>query len=136
MPEEARSTYENLDVHDLPYDESGGVRLSRGKVRRKFVGDLVGESRAELLIAAGAPDRLGYVAVDRFTGSIGGRTGSFVFQHGGTIDRGVLTPFGYVVPGTATGDLAGLTGSVLIQFVPPATHTITLAYEFEPRPRA
>ncbi|MGH7646503.1 MAG: SDR family oxidoreductase, partial [Gemmatimonadaceae bacterium] len=53
-------------------------------------------------------DRLGYVATDRFTGSVSGRAGSFVFQHGGTIDRGKLTPFGYLVPGSGTGELEGL----------------------------
>jgi uncharacterized protein DUF3224 len=76
-------------------------------------------------------DRVGYVATDIFDGAVAGRKGGFVFQHGGSIDRGVLRPFGYVVPGSGSGELAGIMGDIEIAFVPPATHTIALTYRFE-----
>ncbi|MEO6526988.1 MAG: N-formylglutamate amidohydrolase [Gemmatimonadaceae bacterium] len=88
-------------------DAAPNQQLSRGAVTRRFSGDLEGESVAEVLIARGAADRLGYVASDRFSGRVNGRSGSFVFQHGGTIDRGALTPFGYVVPGAEPGSWRG-----------------------------
>ncbi len=131
MATQANGTYVNTESEEAPLGAQGmEASVSRGVVRREFAGDIVGVSVADVMIARGAADRLGYVATDRFTGRIAGRAGTFVFQHGGTIDRGQLTPFGYVVPGSGTGELAGLTGDVRIQFIPPATHAITLTYEF------
>jgi hypothetical protein len=132
MPIEATCTYENVETAEAAIESAdGSPPVSRGTVRRCFQGEISGESVADVLIARGAADRLGYVATDRFTGRIGDRAGSFVFQHGGTIDRGALTPFGYVVPGSGTAQLAGLAGQVIIQFIPPATHSLTLRHEFE-----
>jgi Protein of unknown function (DUF3224) len=132
MKMEANGVYENVEADEVPYgDRSGSASLSRGTVRRRFQGEITGDSVADVLIARGAADRLGYVATDLFTGRVGDRTGTFVFQHGGTIDLGVLSPFGYVVPGSGTGQLAGLTGEILVRFIPPAAHSLTLHYDFE-----
>ncbi|MEP6730408.1 MAG: DUF3224 domain-containing protein [bacterium] len=132
MAHEAHATYVNLSADEQPSgDASAGATISQGHVHRRFEGGIVGESAAAVLIARGTPERLGYVATDRFSGRVGDRTGDFVFQHGGTIDRGTLTPFGYVVPGSGTDELAGLTGTIRIEFIPPATHTLTLHYDFE-----
>lgn len=132
MTTRASGTYVNSESEETPLGAQGmEASISRGSVRREFTGDIVGTSAANVMIARGAADRLGYVATDRFTGRVGGRVGTFVFQHGGTIDRGQLTPFGYIVPGSGTGELKGLTGEVRIQFIPPATHSITLVYELE-----
>lgn len=129
MTTEATGTYVNTQSEETPLGAGGmDASISRGSVRREFTGDIVGASVADVMIVRGAADRLGYVATDRFTGRVGGRAGTFVFQHGGTIDRGKLTPFGYIVPGSGTGELEGLTGEVRIQFIPPATHAIMITY--------
>jgi hypothetical protein len=94
------------------------VLLSFEAPCRDGKGGLRGESAAEVLICRAAPDRIGYVASDRFEGRLGDRSGSFVFQHGGPIERGVLRSFGYVVPGSGTGDLRGLRGEVAIAVSP------------------
>ncbi len=53
----------------------------------------------------------GYLANERLTGTLDGRAGSFVIQHGATRHGDDTTSiFGIVVPGSATGDLAGLRG--------------------------
>jgi hypothetical protein len=127
---EARSSYVNTSTEEAPFGEvRPGAAVSLGTVTRRFEGNVAGESVAAVLIARSAPDRLGYVATDRFTGRVGDRSGSFAFQHGGSIDRGVLTSFGYVVPGSGTDELSGLRGEVHIAFTPPATHTLTLSYD-------
>ena len=132
-PSQAVGTYENDPSDELPVDDArDDASLKRATVRRHYKGEIIGSSIAHVMIHRATPDRLGYIAVDRFDGEVGGRTGSFVFQHGGSIDRGVLRPFGYVVPGSGTGELAGIVGDVEIAFIPPATHTITLTYRFEP----
>jgi hypothetical protein len=91
------------------YDEPAeGGRLARATVRKTYRGAVEGTGVAELLTAA---DR-GYVASERFTGSIAGRRGTVVFQHGGIDDGKRPYSFGAIVPGTGTGDLAGLTGRI------------------------
>ena len=132
MSTKASATYENTAGTETAYDEPvGGSSLLRASVQRRFQGALMGESVAEVLICRAAADRIGYVASDRFEGQLGDRSGTFVFQHGGPIDRGVLQSFGYVVPGSGTGDLRGLRGQVTIAVTPGGQHTLTLDYEFE-----
>ncbi len=125
MRTQAIATYENTAGDETAYDErADSPTLLRATVRREFQGDLTGESVAEVLICRSAPDRLGYVATDRIEGRLGDRTGSFVFQHGGPIDRGVLRSFG-------TGDLCELQGDVTIAVTEAGGHTLMLDYDFE-----
>lgn len=76
---------------------------------KAFQGGLEGTARGEML---GLHDgRVGaYVAMERVTGSLNGRVGSFALVH-----RGVMNAQGQdltitVVPGSGTGQLAGLEG--------------------------
>jgi hypothetical protein len=132
MGTQAIATYENTAGTETAYDEpADGASLFRATVGRRFQGALTGESAAEVLNCRSATDRIGYVATDRFTGRLGDRSGSFVFQHGGPIERGVLRSFGYVVPGSGTGDLRGLHGDITIAVTPSGEHTLTIDYDFE-----
>jgi uncharacterized protein DUF3224 len=131
MSTRAVATFENLAEEQTPYDTPDeGPTLFRATIQRRFQGDLVGESVAALLICPSAPDQVGYVGADRFVGRMGEREGSFVFQHGGAIERGVLRPFGYIVPGSGTGDLRGLRGEASISVSAAGAHTLTLEYDF------
>ncbi len=94
------------------YDEPGeGPALARATVRKSFRGGLEGVSVAELLMAGDADGR-GYVASERFTGTINGRRGTVVYQHGGLDDGHALHTFGHIVPGSGTAELAGLAGEI------------------------
>ncbi len=96
------------------YDEPGeGPALARVTVRKTFRGVVDGTSVGEVLTAAG-PDGRGYVASERFTGSVDGRVGTVVFQHGGLDDGASAYTFGHVVPGSGTGQLAGLAGEITL----------------------
>ncbi len=66
-------------------------------------------SVTELLTAQGEEGR-GYVASERVTGALEGRSGTFVLQHGGVGDATEQRAFGHVVPGSGTGALRGLRG--------------------------
>jgi hypothetical protein len=131
MSVRATATFENISHEQLPYDETAEPTLARANLRRRFQGDLTGESSAELLVCESAPDCVGYVGTDRFVGSLGGRSGSFVFQHGGVIEAGNLRPFGYIVPRSGRGELSGLRGEALISVTAGGEHTLTLNYDFE-----
>lgn len=89
----------------------GDPEIGQVTISKIFTGDLEGTSTTTMIGTRGA-DGAGYVAMERFTGSIAGRKGSVVFQHGGTDDHGTPTSFGDVVPGSGSGELAGLTGQL------------------------
>ncbi len=114
-----------------PYDQpADGPELSRVTIRKAFQGDLDGESTAEgLFCGMGDPSAgAGYVVSERVTGRLGGRSGSFVIQHGGVVGSDVAPrTFGHVVPGSGTGELAGLAGTVEIDRA-DGQHTLTLDY--------
>lgn len=92
-----------------------------------FSGDLEGVSAGEMM-TAGDPTRgtAGYVALERVTGTLAGKTGSFVFQHSSTMNAGALVQSIVVTPGSGTGELAGLGGSFVIH---QADHSYTFTYD-------
>jgi hypothetical protein len=93
--------------------ESG---LGRMSIDKQFHGDLEATSKGEMLSfmnrEAGSG---GYVALEKVTGTLGGRSGSFVLEHDATMDRGAPMLNIIVVPGSGTGELAGLTGAMKIR---------------------
>jgi hypothetical protein len=68
----------------------------------------------------------GYVAMERVTGALKGRSGSFVLQHSGTMTRGTPQLSVKVVPDSGTGQLEGLAGTLTIK-IDEGKHS----YEFD-----
>lgn len=99
-------------------DVVDGVPLGRMSLSKRFEGDLAGTGKGEMLTAiTPIKGSAGYVAIERVTGSLAGRTGSFVFQHSGTMHQGAQQLSITVVPGSGTGELAGLTGTFRLNIV-------------------
>jgi uncharacterized protein DUF3224 len=96
-----------------PFDEAGdGPALVRISVRETFTGDIAGTGRAAMLQALSADGSASFVGIERVTGSLGGRSGSFVLQDTGNLAAdGTVTGEWSVVPGSGTGELAGLRGT-------------------------
>jgi Protein of unknown function (DUF3224) len=118
MTTHASGTFEITMNPQPPYDTTGGVILSRVSISKVFQGDLVGTSSGEMLSAMSpVTTSAGYVAVERVTGTLQGRSGDFVLQHSGTMNRGKPELKVSVVPDTATGDLVGLAGTMVIEIV-------------------
>jgi hypothetical protein len=89
--------------------------LGRMSIDKRFTGDLTGTSKGEMLAAMTAvKDSAGYVAIETVTATLAGRSGTFVLQHSGTMNRGTPSLTISVVPDSATGELAGLTGTMTI----------------------
>lgn len=107
-----RAEFEVTGWDQSLYDEpEEGPALGRVTVRKTFRGALEGTSVAELL-TAGNDNGRGYVASERFTGTIDGRPGSLVFLHGGLDDGTSPFTFGHILPGSGTGELTGLAGEI------------------------
>lgn len=83
---------------------------------KQWHGDLAGVSKGEMLsVGTGAKGTSGaYVAIEQFSGTLAGRTGSFALQHSATMTRGVPKMTITVVPDSGTEQLVGLTGTLNI----------------------
>ncbi len=104
-----------------------GVALGRMSLSKQFEGDMVGFGHGEMLTAlTPVKSSAGYVAVERFSGSLHGRQGSFVFQHSGTLDQGAQRLAISVVPDSGTEQLSGIRGTFKLA-VGEGRHT----YEFK-----
>ena len=109
-------------------DVVDGVTLGRMALDKRFEGDLVGTGKGQMLTAlTGEEGSAGYVAIERVSGSLHGRRGSFVLQHRGTMDRGARSLSIRIVPDSGTGELAGITGSFELEVV-EGVHHYTLHY--------
>ena len=113
----------------LPIDDEAMARM---RVEKAFDGDLVGSGRAEMIsVGTAVEGSAGYVAIDRITGSLHGRQGTFVLQHHGLMDRGAGTLSVTVVPDSGTDELTGLRGEFRIDNV-AGEHRYTFDYEIAP----
>jgi hypothetical protein len=92
--------------------------LARLDIDKQFFGDLVATSLGEMLSAlTSIKGSAGYVAIERVTGTLEHRAGSFVLIHTGTMTRGVPQLVIAVVPDSGTDQLMGLSGSMTINIV-------------------
>jgi hypothetical protein len=125
----AVSTFANRRHDAETYDDSEGAVLGRIHIERSFQGDLEGEGTAELLTATAENGAAVYLALDRISGRLDGREGSFVLQHRGLLSADGAEIDGAIVPGSGTGELKGITGKGAITVDEGGTHRLTLEYE-------
>ncbi|MBJ7520194.1 MAG: DUF3224 domain-containing protein [Solirubrobacteraceae bacterium] len=106
--------FEIVTWDEKTYDEpADGPKLTHATLEKRYSGDLEATGVARILTAQGDGGR-GYVASERVTGTLMGRTGTFVIQHGaaGASDEPEEVALGVIVGGSGTGELAGLRGDV------------------------
>jgi hypothetical protein len=117
LTEHASGTFE-VKVNPQADDQIGDPSIARLSLDKQFQGDLEGISRGQML-AAGTEVKgsAGYVALERVTGSLHGKSGSFALQHSGTMTRSVPQLAITVVPDSGTGQLVGLAGNLTINIV-------------------
>jgi hypothetical protein len=126
MAHHASGTFEVKLTPQTPEDANDPA-LARLVLDKQFHGDLEGTSKGQMLSAGTAVQgSAGYVAIERVTGTLHGKNGSFVLQHNATMDRGKPSLNIIVVPDSGTGDLAGLTGRMSIN-IADGKHS----YDFE-----
>jgi hypothetical protein len=102
--------------------------LGRMSIDKQFHGDIEGSSKGFMLSSAATVVKGsgGYVAMERVTGKLKDRTGSFVLQHSGTMTRGAPQMTITVVPDSGTDQLVGLAGTMTIK-IDAGKHS----YEFD-----
>jgi hypothetical protein len=93
-----------------PYDQTASPALMEIHLTETFTGDIEGESPVRALQILRDDHSANLVSVQRFSGKLAGRQGTFVLQGQEIVDNGKIKATWFVVPGSGTGDLSGLRG--------------------------
>jgi hypothetical protein len=112
MSAEMTATFEVTDWNEDPFDNAPeAAKATSAKVSKTYTGDIAGSSFTEWLMAYGDDGSAEFVGLERITGQVGGKRGSFVVQHIGKYRDGAATADLRVVEGSGSEDLAGISGS-------------------------
>jgi hypothetical protein len=116
MPVRASGTFEVRLTPRASKEDDEGANLVRMSMGKEFRGDLAAVGKGEMLASnMGDKGSGGYVAMERVSGTLHGRRGTFVLQHSGTMARGATQLSITVVPESGTDQLAGLEGKMTIK---------------------
>jgi hypothetical protein len=124
-----------FEVKLAPQAQDGGAGApGRMLIDKRFHGALEAGSVGQMLaFSASVKGSAGYVALELVTGTLNGRSGSFVLQHSGTMDRGAPSLSVTVVPDSGTGELQGLSGRMNIR-IEGGKHFYEFDYTLKPQP--
>ena len=107
-----------FEVSLVPQTDREVKGLNRMTIDKQFKGDLDAITQGQMLSArTDIPESAGYVAIERVTGKLHGKEGSFVLQHTGTMNRGRSSLLITVVPDSGAGELSGISGTLSIDII-------------------
>jgi hypothetical protein len=125
---QATGNFEVKLVPLTPEGIGGDPLMGRMSIDKQFHGELEATSKGEMLAARTAVQgSAGYVAIERVTGTLHGRNGSFALQHTGVMTRGTPQLSVIVVPDSGTQELNGIEGRMTIDIV-AGQHSYTFDY--------
>jgi len=105
----------DVKVTPQPTSDKSETALGRYTLDKQYHGDLEATGTGEMLTAGTPVKGSGaYVAIEKVSGSLQGRSGSFVLQHTGTMTNNQPQLTVTVVPDSGTGQLAGISGKMTI----------------------
>ena len=122
-----------FDVKLLPQEDANDPSgIGRLLLDKAFHGELEATSRGQMLGVRTANNTSGgYVAMEKVTGSLAGRKGTFHLMHYGIGRRGTNTLTLQVVPDSGTGELERLSGDMRIVIKEGGAHFYEFDYAFE-----
>jgi len=130
MANRASGTFEVKVIPQPAEDAVGDPGMSRLLLDKQFQGDLKGTSKGQMLaIGTAVEGSAGYVAIERVTGTLHDRSGTFALQHSGTMTRGAPQLIISVVPDSGTNELVGIAGKMTINIV-EGKHLYEFDYTF------
>ena len=129
MTQHATGTFEvKLTPQD---DKSDDKTMGRMTVDKQWHGDLEGTGKGQMLTGGDvSKGSAGYVAIEKFSGTVKGRKGSFILQHSATMVKGEGQLTITVVPDSGTDELAGITGKLTIK-IENGKHYYDLEYSLK-----
>jgi Protein of unknown function (DUF3224) len=112
---------------------AAGDTIGRMLLDKKYHGSLDATGKGQMLAMRTPVDgSAGYVAMELVVGKLDGRSGSFVLQHSGIMNRGAKSLTLSVVPDSGTGELTGLSGTMDI-IITDGKHRYKFDYSLPPR---
>ena len=127
MTVHATGPFEVKLVPQLSDGDAQDATLGRMSIDKQFHGALEGTSKGQMLTGGSSvKGSAGYVAIEKVSGTLHGRSGTFLLQHSGTMTRGSPQLTITVVPDSGTDQLAGLMGTMTIK-IDNGNHS----YDFE-----
>jgi hypothetical protein len=115
---------------EKPYSEGQGLpKLTRASVTKTFTGEIEGEGQVEYLMMYRGDGSATFVGLERITGRVGGKAGTFVLQRTGVFEGGQAKESYTVVSGSGTGELQGFQGNGSSAVGHGMEHPFTLSYE-------
>ena len=128
----AKGSFDVKMIPAEPTDFEKANDIIRFTSDKTWHGDFEGVSHIEMITGSTASTgSMAYVAIERMTGKLNGRQGSFTFLHRATMMKGAASAGELsvtVVPNSGTGELTGLTGSLKIDIDAQGKHTWTFDY--------
>jgi len=132
MKKSVKAQFAITQWDEKPYNEGADLpKLTRASVSKTFTGDLDGEGHVEYLMMYRSDNSATFVGLERITGRLAGKAGTFVLQRTGVFENGQARESYSVVAGSGTGALRGLTGDGTSAVGHGNEHPFTLAYELE-----
>lgn len=130
-----RAEFRIASWDEHPYAEFDDKRkLTQAITTQNYTGELAGEGRSNMVMCYGdaADVPVYYTGLEHFSGTVDGRSGTFVMQANGVFADGIAASTWFVVPGSGTGDLAGLRGDGTARAVHgEEAIPVTFEYHFE-----
>jgi hypothetical protein len=125
----ARFTIKSWD--EKPYSEGQDLpKLTRSSVTKTFTGAIEGEGQVEYLMMYRSDGTAVFVGLERITGRLGAKTGTFVLQRTGVFEGGQAIETYSVIHGSGTGQLHGLRGEGNSSVGHGSDYPFALSYEF------
>ena len=131
--QKATATADVTGWDERNYDEPEGLpRLAEMKIGNAYRGNLeaTGSSRGQMVYRD--DEHAEFTGLERVSGRLGDRAGTFVVRTGGVYDSGVVTYDWTIVPGSATGELAGLTGGGRMTWPQGGSGELSFTYTLQP----
>jgi len=131
MRKTANARFAITSWDEKPYSEGPDLpKLTRATVKKTLTGDIEGEGQVDYLMMYRSDGTATFIGLERVTGRVGGKAGTFVMQRSGVFEEGQAKESYSVVAGSATGDLRGLVGEGTSSVGHGMEHPFTLNYQF------
>ena len=132
MKETANARFSIKSWDEKPYSEGKDLpKMTRASVDKTFTGDIDGEGHVEYVMMYRSDGTAAFVGLERITGRIAGRNGSFVLQRTGVFEDGQAKEAYSVVTGSGTGELRSLRGEGTSSVGHAADYPFALNYELD-----
>jgi hypothetical protein len=134
VPMHARGTFE-VQITPLPADAyADAATMGRMLLDKQFSGDLTGTGKGQMITGMGSvKGSAAYSAIERVTGTVNGRTGTFMLQHTGIMHDGAQELSITIVPASGTGELTGIAGTFALT-IEGKVHRYDLSYTLPAAP--